>query len=243
MYENNKGINIMKKIAILLLGASSSFLVASNIAINACKKGVEARAANKGASELLITGDETNINGVKPCASFNTIGTRAACIFGYNSKIPILYDGNVIPGNGCDKGVFFNECPSWFNYNPDGCSGGGGACCVCGYPGTKDSAGKPDGYGICQYGNDIGWNLSKSSVQTLGNFYYNKFVNDTSIISKLWGTGRGGDTPSVAYINWLRYINVYINQINKWTNENDLTAFNGFAKNIPISGADAVRMV
>jgi hypothetical protein len=240
MYENNKGINIMKKIAILLLGASSSFLVASNIEINACKAGVNARAAGTNV-DLLVTGAETTRNGTKPCASFTGIGTRAACIFGYNTKIPILYNSNEIPGNGCDKGVFFNECPSWFNYNPAGCSGGGGACCVCGYPGTKDSAGKPDGYGVCEYGSDIGWNLSPSSVQTLGNFYYNKFVNDTSIISKLWGTNRGGDTPSVAYINWLRYINVYINQINKWTNKNDL--FTGFADNIPISGADAVRMV
>ena len=232
----------MKKIAILLSLASSIFLVVASDEINGCIAGVNARGkAIGGGVTLLVTGDEQTIDGGRACKGFKNLRKRAACIFGYNTIIPMMFNSNVIPGNGCDINGIAECSYPWWNYNPADCAGKGGgeACGVCGYPGTTNpTTNRPDGYGVCQYGQAIGWNLSVNGPKSsLGNYYYNQQMHEgTGIINKLWGINKDPN-ESNRYVNWLNLIKNYINNIRSdgkngiWTNS---------PINITISGADAV---
>ncbi len=246
----------MKKIAILLLLAFNSFLVVADAEINACIVGVNARNKQVGGGvTLLVTGNEPTIDGDTACSGMGVVGKndnvdsamlrQAACIFGYNTIIPMMFNSNVIPGNGNETNGIY-PCVDWWKYNPADCAGkgGGDACGVCEYPGTKvtDAASplynKPDGYGVCQYGKAIGWNLSVNGPKSsLGNYYYNQQMHEgTGIINKLWGINKDPN-ESNRYVNWLNLIKNYINNIRSdgkngiWTNS---------PINITISGADAV---
>lgn len=243
----------MKKIAILLLLASNSFLVIANAEINACIAGVNARNKQIGGGvTLLVTGNEPTIDGGTVCSGMGVVGKndnvdsamrrQAACIFGYNTIIPMMFNSNVLGGNGCDINGIAECSYPWWNYNPADCAGkGGGApCCVCEYPGTMNPAtNQPDGYGVCQYGKAIGWNLSISGTQksSLGNYYYNQTMNDVSIIGKLWGVNLDPNSRN-RYANWLNYIKNYI--ITLKSNGNN-GIFPGWPNNITISGANAVN--
>ena len=260
----------MKKIAILLLLASNSFLVIANAEINACIAGVNARGGSSGGSVILLIGNEPQ----SACSGFKDVGTQAACIFGYNTMLPKKFESNVIPGNGCNADGIIGPCPDWWGYNPpDGAGKGcGGVCCVCEYPGTTDSGNRPDGYGVCQYGKAIGWNLSVSGAANtisapiklfgadgkpiigadgnpvtyhIGNYYYNQQMLDgTGIINKLWGKNTDPNSKN-RLVNWLNFIKNYINNIRS-DGTNGLYGLNGLFSNYPnlnitISGADAVN--
>ena len=260
----------MKKIAILLLLASNSFLVVADPQINACIAGVNARNKQLGGGvTLLVTGNEPTIDGGKACSRMGVVGEndnvdsamlrQAACIFGYNTIIPMMFNSNVVRGNGCDINGIAECSYPWWNYNPADCAGkGGGApCCVCEYPGTMNPAtNQPDGYGVCQYGKAIGWNLSISGTQksSPGNFYYNQKMNDVPIIGNLWGVDLGGvnlwgvnldQNSRGRYANWLNYYANWLNYIKNYIITLKSNGKNGifpeWPNNITISGANAVK--
>ena len=244
MYENNKGINIMKKIAILLLLAFSSFLVASELA--ACKRGVDAREMGVGDIKLLVTGDEHTIaGGGNACAFYKDpvkdVRKRAACIFGYNTNIPQNFSRSTrIPGNGCDPGNMFTKpCPENWDRR---CDNGNATCCVCGYENEPATLNKPEVYGVCKYGSEIGWNLSRVTESTLGNYFYNGTTRDyegnpVNAIGRLWGRNSNITEGILSQTNWLNYIRVYVNNI-KEDGSNNI-----FSKPVvTVSGADAVRL-
>lgn len=240
----------MKKIAILLLLASNSFLVIANAEINACIAGVNARGGSPGVS-LLVTGNEQTIDGGTACSAYKDLRTQAACIFGYNTIIPMMFQSNVIPGNHCtgvemapkDNGT----CTWWWPYNYEGCrTDPSNSCCVCDYPGTivtdttSSLYNKPDGYGVCQYGKAISWNLNPSTdhKSTLGNYYYNQLAGDTNIIKLLWGVGKNKNSKD-GYASWLNYIKNYIVSINS-SGQNNLFLDSRFVTNKVISGSQAI---
>ena len=227
----------MKKIAILLLSVFSSFLVVADSLLLACKQGVDARNKETGSVQLLVTGDEQTIDGQNACKVYDNLYLRAACIFGYNTIIPMMFNGSTsIPGNGCNPGNMFNKpCPEEWDRK---CDGSDATCCVCGYENESTSP-KQEVYGVCKYGKAIGWNLSRVTKSTLGDYFYNGTTRDykgnpINAIGMLWGVNKNQNTPP-SYVNWLNYIMVYVNHI-KQNGDNSIFS----EPVVTISGADAV---